>query len=154
MAEQYQIFEQSIEIQASATAVEQCFTDLELMHRWLNPALRCEPVGDWRTEVGSRSRFLIQIPWLSPALESVVVVREPGLVVWQFEGFFKGRDRWECCPTAGGTLLLNRFEFMIPNTLVRYGFNTFAADWTKGDMRHQLRRLKRVAEETYQLTAR
>lgn len=154
MAEQYQIFEQSVDIQASATSVEQCFTDLGLMHRWLNPALRCEPVGDWRTEVGSRSRFVIQVPLLMPALQSVVVEREPGLVVWQFEGFFKGRDRWECCPSEVGTRLLNRFEFVIPNGLVRYGFNTFAADWTKADMKAQLRRLKRVAEEVYQQTAR
>ncbi|XPM58424.2 MAG: SRPBCC family protein [Leptolyngbya sp. IPPAS B-1204] len=41
-----QVFEQSIHIKASATAVEQCFTDLALMHRWLNPVLRCEPIGD------------------------------------------------------------------------------------------------------------
>jgi hypothetical protein len=153
MTAPYQVFEQYIDINASATAVEQCFTDLALMHRWLNPALRCEPVGDWRTEIGSRSRFIVQIPLWQPTLHNVVVAREPGLVEWQFEGFFQGRDRWECMPKAGGTQLLNRFEFQIPNGLVRYGFNTFAADWTKQDMADQLRRLKRVAEEVYRLTA-
>jgi hypothetical protein len=49
-----------------------------------------------------------------------------------------------------GTRLLNRFEFEIPNPLVSWGFNTFAASWTQNDMKAQLRRLKRVAEETYQ----
>ncbi|MBW4657808.1 MAG: SRPBCC family protein [Drouetiella hepatica Uher 2000/2452] len=140
-------FEQSIQIYASATAVERCITDLTLMHRWLNPALRCEPIGKWSTELGSRSRFVIQVPWVKPTLKSVVVEREPGLVVWEFSGFFKGRDRWECQPNKQGTLLVNRFEFNIPNPLVRYGFNTFAANWTKQDMQEQLRRLKRVAEE-------
>lgn len=142
-------FEQSILINASAIAVERCFTDLSTMHRWLNPALRCEPVDRWSTEVGSQSRFVIQIPVLRPTLKSTVIEREPGLVVWQFEGFFRGRDRWECTPEAEGTRLLNRFEFEIPNPIVRFGFDRFAARWTREDMQAQLRRLKRVAEENY-----
>jgi hypothetical protein len=144
-----QVFEQSIQIKASATAVERCITDQTLMHRWLNPALRCESIGDWSTEIGSRSRFVIQIPLVQPTLKSVVIEREPGLVVWEFKGFFQGRDRWECQPAEQGTRLLNRFEFAIPNPLVSWGFNTFAANWTQNDMKAQLRRLKRVAEETY-----
>jgi hypothetical protein len=145
-----QVFEQSIQINASATVVERCITDQTLMRRWLNPVLRCEPVGKWSTEVGSRSRFVIQIPLLQPTLQSVVVEREPGLVVWEFKGFFQGRDRWECQPAEKGTRLLNRFEFEIPNPLISWGFKTFAARWTKDDMRAQLRRFKRVAEEMYQ----
>lgn len=144
------IFEQRIEIQASATIVEQCFTDLELMHRWLNPVLRCEPIAEWTTEIGSKSRFVLQIPLLKPTLRSVVIQREPGLVVWEFTGFFKGRDRWECQPIETGTLLINCFEFTIPNPLVNWGFQLFAARWTGADMQAQLRRLKQVAEETYQ----
>jgi len=145
-----QIFEQSIQINASATIVERCFTDQVLMHRWLNPALRCEPIGKWSTELGSLSRFVIQVPLLQPALRSVVAEREPGLVVWEFQGFFKGRDRWECHPEGKGTRLVNRFEFEIPNPIVQFGFNTFAAQWTRTDMAAQLRRLKRVADEVYQ----
>lgn len=144
-----QVFEQSIQIRASATTVEQCITDRELMHRWLNPALRCDPIGNWSTDLGSRSRFIIQVPLLQPSLDSVVVAREPGLIVWQFKGFFNGCDRWECQPQGNGTLLINRFEFKIPNPVIQYGFNLFAAKWTKQDMQAQLRRLKRVAEEQY-----
>jgi hypothetical protein len=144
------IFEQRIEIQASATIVEQCFTDLELMQRWLNPVLRCEPIAEWATEIGSKSRFVLQIPLLKPTLRNVVIQREPGLVVWEFTGFFKGRDRWECQPIETGTLLINCFEFTIPNPLVNWGFQLFAARWTGADMQAQLRRLKQVAEETYQ----
>jgi hypothetical protein len=145
-----QVFEQSIQINASATVVEQCITDRMLMHRWLNPALRCEPVGDWSSDIGSRSRFVIQIPVLKPTLKSVVVERAPGLIVWQFEGFFQGSDRWEYQPVAQGTHLINRFEFEIPHPVIDWGFNTFAIRWTKEDMQAQLRRLKRVAEEFYQ----
>jgi hypothetical protein len=147
-----QVFEQSIQIKASAIVVEKCITDLTWMHCWLNPALRCEPVGkNWSTEIGSQSRFIIQMPIWQPTLESVVVEREPGLVVWAFKGFFEGRDRWECNPELEGTRLVNRFEFSIPNPVVRFGFDTFAAQWTQQDMRAQLQRLKQVAERAYQM---
>ncbi len=147
-----QFFEQSIRIKASAVITEECLTDLKLMHRWLNPMLRCEPIGTWSTKVNSLSRFTIKIPLLQPSLRSVVAQREPGLIVWEFDGFFKGRDRWECTPTKDGTFLLNRFEFEIPNPIVNWGFNTFAAGLTKKDMQAQLRRLKQVAEEVYRLS--
>ncbi|PAX57182.1 SRPBCC family protein [Brunnivagina elsteri] len=142
-----QIFEQSIQINASATTVERCITDLTLMHRWLNPALRCYPVGDWNTDIGGKSRFAIAIPIIQPTLNSTVVEREPGLVVWEFQGFFQGRDRWECQPQEKGTYLTNRFEFTIPNPIVSWGFKTFAEQLTKKDMQSQLQRLKRVAEQ-------
>ncbi len=144
-----QVFEQSIFIRASATVVELCITDHTLMYRWLNPMLRCEPVGKWDTFVGSRSRFIINIPFLEPSLNSIVAEREPGLIVWEFQGFFRGSARWECQPELEGTRLLNRFEFEIPNPLIKFGFNQFAASWTKSDMEAQLRRLKRLAEEQY-----
>jgi Polyketide cyclase / dehydrase and lipid transport len=145
-----QVFEQSIQINATATLVERCITDRALMHRWLNPALRCEPVGNWSTDIGSKSRFIIQVPLIQPTLLSTVVERQPGLVVWQFQGFFIGRDRWECQPVDKGTSLLNRFEFEIPNPIVSWGFKAFAENLTKQDMQAQLRRLKRVAEELQQ----
>ncbi len=142
-----QAFEQSIQINATPSVVESCITDLNLMHRWLNPVLRCEPVGEaWSTDIGSQSRFIIQIPLFEPTLKSVVVERQPGVVVWEFQGFFQGRDRWECQPFKQGTCLLNRFEFDIPNLLVSWGFQTFAASLTQKDMQAQLRRLKQVAE--------
>lgn len=141
-----EVFEQSIDINATSAVVEQCITDRVLMHRWLNPALCCEPVGDWSTEVGSKSKFIIQIPVIKPTLISTVVEREPGLIVWGFEGYFRGCDRWECQPTDNGTHLVNRFEFEIPNPIITWGFKTFAEKFTKQDMEAQLRRLKHVAQ--------
>ena len=148
------IYEQSVFIQADATTVERCFTDQTLMHQWLNPALVCEPVGNWTTTVGSKFDFKLKLPVLAPTLPSTVVEREPGLIVWAFDGFFRGSDRWECQPETQnnnqnnirGTCLLNRFEFTIPNPLVNFGFQKFAASWTKKDMESQLQRLKQVAE--------
>lgn len=140
------IYQQSVFINANSTVVERCFAERELMHKWLNPALECVPVGDWRTTVGSEFDFRLKVPLLTPTLHSTVVERGPGLVVWGFNGFFEGRDRWECIPEEKGTTLLNRFEFTIPNPLVSFGFKQFAAKWTKKDMEEQLQRLKQVAE--------
>jgi carbon monoxide dehydrogenase subunit G len=141
-----QVFEQSIYIQAAPERVDQTITDPILMHRWLNPLLRCESIGPWRVELGSQFRFLIKIPLWQPALLATVQTRQPGLVIWSFTGFFEGQDRWECQPEGSGTRLLNRFEFKIGNPLVAFGFNTFAAQLTRQDMQAQLQRLKQVAE--------
>ena len=144
------VFEQSIQIKSSAVVVDRCITDLTLMQRWLNPLLKCEPMGAWDTSVGSQSKFTIQIPVIKPTLKNVVIIREPGLIVWGFDGFFTGRDRWECQPNERGTRLINQFEFNIPNRLVAWGFDRFAATLTKADMEAQLRRLKLVAENLHQ----
>jgi Polyketide cyclase / dehydrase and lipid transport len=141
-----QIFEQAVQINASLEAVDRTITDRPLMHQWLNPALRCDPIGQWSTAVGAKSRFILQIPLIYPALESIVIERRLGLVVWEFNGFFKGNDRWECIPEQGFTRLVNRFEFQIPNPVIAFGFRTFAAQWTRKDMQAQLMRLKQVAE--------
>ena len=145
-------YQQSVFIRANATTVERCFTEQVLMHRWLNPALVCEPIGEWRVSEGGSFNFRLKVPpavkSLAPALRSVVAERRPGLVVWEFDGFFVGCDRWEAQPEIdrGGTTLLNQFEFEIPNPLVSFGFQQFAAKWTKRDMEAQLQRLKQVAE--------
>jgi hypothetical protein len=143
-----QSFTQSIAIRTNSTTVERCFTDIALMNSWLNPILRCEALPDtaWSTKLGAKSQFAIQIPILRPVLISTIVEREPGLIVWEFDGFFQGRDLWEVQPQDQGSLLVNRFEFTIPNPIVAFGFNTFAAKWTKADMEAQLQRLKQVAE--------
>ncbi|MBE9031644.1 SRPBCC family protein [filamentous cyanobacterium LEGE 11480] len=143
-----QLFQHTIMIATSSSWVERCFTELEYMHQWLNPALRCEalPGESWSTQQGAQSRFIMQVPIFRPVLISTVVERAPGLVVWEFDGFFQGRDRWEVQPEGSGSLLINRFEFTIPNPLISFGFNTFAAKWTQADMAAQLVRLKQVAE--------
>lgn len=141
-----QIFEQTIQINTTAAVVERCITEPLLMQRWLNPLLSYEPIGDSSTHLGAKSRFVIQIPIIKPTLNSTIVERQPGLVVWSFDGFFKGRDRWECQPIENGTRLINRFEFEIPNPIVSWGFKVFAEQLTKEDMNAQLRRLKLVAE--------
>ena len=143
----HETFQQSTYIAAPLSLVDRTITSQVLMHRWLNPVLRCEPVGEWSTELGSKSQFVIQVPLLKPRLSCTVIQRQPGLIVWEFEGFFKGQDRWECHPESTGTRLLNRFEFKVDNPLIAYGFNTFAASWTRQDMQAQLLRLKQVAEQ-------
>ena len=164
MKEPPRYFENSVLISATATTVERCITELDLMARWLNPMLSCEPEGGaWSTEIGSKSKFVVTIPLLKsglqPTLHNIVSDRAPGLVVWDFEGFFVGTDRWQCDPIDDAvgdlissqsrlaTRLTNRFTFEIPNPLVRFGFNRFALSFTQADMIAQLKRIKVVAEQ-------
>ncbi|MGB8699660.1 MAG: SRPBCC family protein, partial [Thermosynechococcaceae cyanobacterium] len=73
-----QVFEQSIRINASVPIVDQTITDRDLMHQWLNPMLRCDPIGDWQTAMGSECLFVMQVPLVHPTLHSVVVERRLG----------------------------------------------------------------------------
>ncbi|BAD78470.1 hypothetical protein syc0280_d [Synechococcus elongatus PCC 6301] len=139
-------FQQAIAFQASCAAVEACFQDLELMHRWLNPLLRCRPEGDWNLDRGSRNRFQIQIPLIYPSLECVVCDRAEGLIVWQFEGFFQGTDTWRWWQEGEHTQLDNCFRFRIAKPWVAWGFDRVAAGVTQRDMQAQLQRLKAIAE--------
>jgi hypothetical protein len=141
-----QVYEQSIYIATSPERVEETIIDPVLMHRWLNPLLKCTPIGNWNTQVGSEFQFAISLPLWQPSLTATVCERQSGLIVWSFTGFFQGKDRWQCSSESQGTRLLNRFEFKIDNALVAFGFNTFAAKLTRQDMQAQLQRLKRVAE--------
>lgn len=142
-------FEQSVYIEAPIAIVDHTITDQTLMHQWLNPLLKCEPIGEWSSQVGSQTRFTIRIPFLYPTLHSQVIERREGLVVWAFAGFFQGCDRWQCQPEISGTRLINQFEFCIENPLIAIGFQTFAAKLTRRDMQSQLQRLKQVAESQY-----
>ena len=47
-------------------------------------------MGEWSTDLGSKSRFPIQLPLLQPSLKSTVVERQVGLVVWDLMGFSLG----------------------------------------------------------------
>lgn len=141
-------YENHVDIAASVATCERCLIEPDLMHRWLNPALRCEAVGPWSVNVGDRFHFRVRVPVLNLHLNCIVSERQLGLVVWTFDGFFRGSDRWECRTQPNGqTRLLNRFEFDIPNPLIRVGFDLVAASLTQRDMRSQLQRFKQVAEK-------
>ncbi|MEM8717523.1 MAG: SRPBCC family protein [Cyanobacteria bacterium P01_A01_bin.3] len=142
-------FTQSVDIAAPVDVVDRCIVSEDTMALWLNPMLRCEAIGNWSTEVGSRFQFTLKIPLLAPHLDCVVQERRSGLVVWSFQGFFTGTDRWECRKNTSGTQLLNQFTFEIPTPLVRVGFDLVAARLTQRDMQAQLVRIKSIAEELH-----
>ena len=158
-------YTQTIEIATSLAQVDHCLTDPELMHRWLNPLLRCESVGSWSDQVGSQFRFLLGIPLWQPALACEISSRgieaNQRWIEWSFAGFFVGSDRWQMQSVTSMTKdelaegsskrpeltqLINTFDFEIPNPLVSWGFNLVAEGLTQRDMRAQLQRLQQVAE--------
>jgi hypothetical protein len=141
-----QVWEQSIQINASAVVVDRCITELNLLQRWMISS--CEPMGEWCVTVGSYSRLVVKLSLFQFNLSRIVIVREPGLIVWGFDGFITGRDRWECRPHERGTLLVNRWELQTSN-LAGWGWRRWAGNWTADEMETQLMRLKYVAEELH-----
>ena len=59
-------FTQSVDIAAPVDVVDRCIVSKDMMAMWLNPMLKCEAIGTWSTEIGSRFRFTLKIPFLSP----------------------------------------------------------------------------------------
>jgi Polyketide cyclase / dehydrase and lipid transport len=144
-----QVLEQSIQINASAVVVDRCVTDRSLQRRWLSH--NYELMGDGIVAVGSYSRLAVNLPLFQFTLSRIVVVREPGLVVWGFDGFITGRELWECRPHERGTLLVNRWELQTSN-LIGWGWHKFARQPITDEMVAQLKRLKYVAEELHYLS--
>jgi hypothetical protein len=144
-----QVWEQSIQINASAVVIDRCITELDLQRRWRSGS--CDPVGEWSVAVGSYSRLMVKVSWFEFSLNRTVVVREPGLVVWSFDGLLTGRDQWECRPRATGTLVVNRWELQT-NQAIGWGWHRFNRKWTNDEMAAQLMRLKYVAEELHYLS--
>ncbi len=143
------IWEQSIQINASAVVVDRCITELDLQRRWRSSP--SEPIGNWSVTVGSYSRLAIKLPWGQFDLSRIVVIREPGLVVWGFDGLLKGKDRWECRPGEQGTQVFNRWELQT-NNLMGWGWQHFYHQQIADEMVAQLMRLKYVAEELHYLS--
>jgi hypothetical protein len=141
--------EKSIQINASATIVDHCLTELPLMQRWRNGLVTCEPVGEWSTNVGSRSFLRLDNSFWPLSLRNIVVLREPGLVAWEFRGWLRGLDRWECQPSAGGTCLLNSWKWQATNGWIDWWWKSFGAQAIEEDIESQLMRIKYVAEELY-----
>ncbi len=141
-----QVWEQSIQINTSAVVVDRCITELNLLRQWMSSS--CEPIGDWSVSIGSYSRLVVKLSLFQFNLSRIVVVREPGLIVWGFDGLITGRDRWECRPHEQGTLLVNRWELQTSN-LAGWGWRRLASNWTADEMANQLRRLKYLAEELH-----
>jgi Polyketide cyclase / dehydrase and lipid transport len=141
--------QKSIYIKASATVVDRCLTELELIHRWRNGLVTCEALGEWLLSPGSRSRLRLENSLWPIVLRNNLVRREPGLVRWEFQGLLRGFDQWECQPAAAGTQLVNRWQWQAANGWLDWWWRNFGARAIEDDIEAQLMRIKYVAEEIY-----
>jgi hypothetical protein len=144
---QHRTYERSIQIEATATAVERCFTELDLVSQWLTPMFRCEAIGNWEAAVGNRCHLTIVSRFLRLGTIARVIVREPGSIVWQFEGALRGIDRWECEPNSEGTRLIHSREMTFSNPIFAWLFDRLFLSSTEHQNKVQISRLKAVAEE-------
>lgn len=142
--------EEFIVVAASPERVEQVMTNQALMRRWMSPTVRFEPLEMWSFERGARWR--LTLTGLGRVLESQYVVydRQPGLILWAFDGFWEGFDawRWLTFPhDATKTLIQNRIEYNLRIPVLDLIWPTTIGPLMGWDAKVQMRRLKGVCEE-------
>ncbi|MGB9633395.1 MAG: SRPBCC family protein [Chloroflexaceae bacterium] len=142
--------EEFVVVEAPLERVEAVMTERALMTRWMSPAVRFEPLETWSFEQGARWR--LTLTGLGRALEAHYVVhdRQPGLVLWAFNGFWEGFDAWHWRPFqghAGRTLIQNRIEYNLSIPILDVLWPATVGPLMGWDAKVQMRRLKSVCEE-------
>ncbi|NJM08133.1 SRPBCC family protein [Candidatus Gracilibacteria bacterium] len=148
--------EEFIVVSATLVQVDAAMTERALMQRWMSPAVQFAPQhGNWSFAEGTR--WQLTLSGLGDLLraEYVVQERQPGLILWAFDGFWQGFDAWHwfAASAPGQVIIQNRIEYdlRVPG---------LAAIWplTVGplmgwDARTQMQRLKEVCEHGTAISA-
>jgi hypothetical protein len=150
------LLEEFIDADAPFEAVDEVMTQEALMRRWMSPAVQFRPCEGWRFDQGAR--WQLELTGLGPVLRAdyVVQMRQPGLILWAFGGFWEGFDAWHWWgdprDRARRTLIQNRIEYHVTNPIARavWAPISLAMEW---DARVQMRRLQEVCEQHYAGTA-
>ncbi|MCG8353128.1 MAG: SRPBCC family protein [Chloroflexales bacterium] len=131
--------------------VEAVMTERNLMELWMSPAVRFEPLDDWRFATGDRWRMTLTGVGDLLHADYVVHDRQPGLVLWAFNGFWEGFDAWRWLPDsdapAAQTIIQNRIEYEIRIPGLDLLWPVTVGPLMGWDARVQMQRLKRVCED-------
>lgn len=142
--------EEFVVVAAPLAQVERVMTEQPLMLRWMSPAVRFEPLEGWSFARGARWR--LTLTGLGRVLEASYIVydRQPGLILWAFDGFWEGFDAWHWRPYQDNlkhTLIQNRIEYNLRIPIIDLLWPATVGPLMGWDARVQMRRLKRVCEE-------
>lgn len=123
-------------------------TDRALMERWMSPAVVFSPLDGWRFDTGAPWRM--QLRGLGSLLDAgyIVADRQPGLILWAFDGFWEGFDAWHWRSLDDGrTLIQNRIEYnlRVPGLDLIWPLTIGPLMGRDADV--QMQRLKRVCEQ-------
>lgn len=150
MEQHKHLLEEFIVVSAPMERVDAVMTDRALMLRWMSPAVRFEPLERWSFEQGARWR--LTLTGLGRVLEASYRVydRQPGLILWAFDGFWEGFDAWHWLPHEGSstqTLIQNRVEYTLRIPIMDLLWPATVGPLMGWDAKVQMRRLKSVCEE-------
>lgn len=144
------LLEEFIAVRAGMERVGAVMTDERLMRRWMSPAVQFTPLEGWHFERGARWR--LTLTGLGRLLEAnyVVFERQPGLILWAFDGFWEGFDAWHWLPMAADpqqTMIQNRIEYTLKIPGLDLIWPMTVGPLMGWDAHVQMRRLKAVCEE-------
>ncbi|NJP07861.1 MAG: SRPBCC family protein [Chloroflexaceae bacterium] len=145
------VLEEFVVVHAPMDVVDRVITERNLMMRWASPSVRFDPLDGWRFDEGAPWKLtLTGLGDVMPA-DYVVHAREPGLILWAYNGFWEGFDAWHWFPASndphGPTIIQNRLEYELRSPLLPLFWRFTLVPFMKWDAEVQMQRLKRVCEQ-------
>jgi hypothetical protein len=141
------LMEEFVVVAAPMRRVESVMTERTLMLQWMSGAVRFTPEHTWSFAEGARWR--LTLAGLGRLLEAryTVYERRPGLILWEFTGFWEGFDAWHWRPAEDGrTLIQNRIEYRLRLPIMDIVWPATVGPLMGWDARVQMQRLKQVCE--------
>jgi hypothetical protein len=142
--------EEFVVVDAGMDRVEQVMTEQRLMQSWMSSAVQFAPTeGPWSLAQGTR--WQLGLTGLGRLLEAnyIVYQRQPGLIIWAFDGFWEGLDAWKWMPyqhNTAQTLIQNRIEYDLKIPALDLIWPATIGPLMGWDAKVQMRRLKHVCE--------
>ncbi len=149
------ILEEFTLVHAPMEAVDRIMTEKPLMDRWASPSVQFKPRNGWSFEKGAQWR--LTLTGLGPLLSADYVVydRQPGLILWYYNGFWEGCDAWHWwqVPTAPQhqTIIQNRLEYELRIPGLELIWSSVMVPLMQFDARIQMMRLQRVGNNYQRL---
>lgn len=143
------VLEEFVVVSAPLERVEAVMTERVLMQRWMSGAVQFTPLDGWRFEQGAPWR--LTLAGLGRSLEATYLVHErrPGLILWQFDGFWEGFDAWHwMAHGVGQTLIQNRIEYRLRVPVLELVWPATVGPLMGWDAKVQMQRLRQVCEGT------
>lgn len=145
---QIHLLEEFVLVAAPTARVEAVMTERELMGRWMSRAVQFTPRDGWRFDKGAP--WQLTLTGLGRMLEAHYIVhdRQPGLILWAFDGFWEGFDAWHWRPAGPtATLIQNRIEYALRLPVLDLIWPATVGPMMGWDARAQMERLKQVCEQ-------
>ncbi|MCG8347011.1 MAG: SRPBCC family protein [Chloroflexales bacterium] len=137
--------EEFVSISTTPDVVERHLTDPALIKQWRSPLVLLEPIEGELMALGSKHQMRVVTFALAGAAYTVTE-RDKNHILMTMDGLWRGADLWRWFADGQRTVVQNRVEYDMTNSVLRpfaIGFGQFFA---KFDMGLQMTRLQQLIE--------